>query len=170
MARSSDSKARSPFSDARWTMLPLPISRPPPPGLVPSCAEAVCWACCRNRRLDSSDGNHQAHSRHGGKFSQGACCCSMAGNEVRELKLRKNPNCRFAARIARSPNSLTTTNSAVCAAKEAPGPSVQVPEITPRELKSRAGSWRRHIYPGCARAARIPDLQSQGAPHSARRA
>src|SRR5260370_8898478 len=57
--------------------------------------------------------------------------------KFRELKLRKNPNCPMCG-THRTINKLIDYYE-FCGVRgeEAPAPDVQVPEITPRELKSR---------------------------------
>ena len=59
------------------------------------------------------------------------------GMKFRELKLRKNPNCPMCG-THRTINKLIDYYE-FCGVRgeEAPGPSVQVPEITPRDLKAR---------------------------------
>jgi len=57
--------------------------------------------------------------------------------KFRELKLRKNSNCPVCG--TQSHHHQTDDYYEFCGVRgeEAPGPSVQVPEITPRELKAR---------------------------------
>jgi len=135
-APSSDSKPVTVFGMPDGPCYRCLYPEPPPPGLVPSCARRCAWCVAGNRRVDSGDGNHQAHSRHRRKSRRRLLLFDALGMKFRELKLRKIPTARCAARTGRSPNSLTTTNSAG-ARRRSSRPSVQVPEITPRELKAR---------------------------------
>jgi len=59
------------------------------------------------------------------------------GMKFRELKLRKNPNCPMCGTHRTITKLIDYYEFCGVRGEEAPGPSVQVPEITPRELKSR---------------------------------
>ena len=67
---------------------------PPPPGLVPSCAEGgVLGILPGPRRRDPGDRNHQADSRPGRFARRHLLLVDALGMKFRELKLRKNPDC-----------------------------------------------------------------------------
>jgi adenylyltransferase/sulfurtransferase len=59
------------------------------------------------------------------------------GMKFRELKLRKNPNCPVCGTKRTITKLIDYYEFCGVRGEEAPGPAVQVPEITPRELKSR---------------------------------
>src|SRR3977135_3618536 len=111
---------------------------PPPPGLASSCAEGAVLCV-----LPGIAGSIQAMETI--KLILGAGD-SLAGRlllfdalamKFRELKLRQNPNCP----VCGTHRTITKLHDyyEFCGVRgeEAPGPSVTVPEITPRELKSR---------------------------------
>jgi adenylyltransferase/sulfurtransferase len=66
---------------------------PPPPGLVPSCARAACWACCRASSGDSGDRGDQADHRRRRAAHRPVPDFRRAAMKFRELKLRKDPDC-----------------------------------------------------------------------------
>jgi molybdopterin/thiamine biosynthesis adenylyltransferase/rhodanese-related sulfurtransferase len=111
---------------------------PPPPGLVPSCAEGGVLGV-----LPGIVGSIQAMETIKLLLGTGE---SLVGRlllfdalamKFRELKLRKNPNCPMCGEH-RTINKLVDYYE-FCGVRgeETPGPDVEVPEITPRELKSR---------------------------------
>ncbi len=79
---------------------------PPPPGLVPSCAE-------------------------------GGVLGVLPGIVGSLQKLRKNPDCPMCGKKRTIHQLIDYYEFCGVRGEEAPGPDVQVPEITPRELKSR---------------------------------
>jgi len=111
---------------------------PPPPGLVPSCAEGGVLGV-----LPGIVGSIQAMETI--KLILGAGD-SLAGRlllfdalamKFRELKLRKNPNCPMCGEHRTITKLIDYYEFCGVRGEEAPAPDVQVPEITPRELKSR---------------------------------
>ena len=78
-------------------VLPVPFPEPPPPGLVPSCGEAGCWECRfgvigRCRRWRRSNGSW------GRRFAGGRLVLFDAlALRFREVRIRRNPDCRSAA-------------------------------------------------------------------------
>src|SRR6266568_4969694 len=111
---------------------------PPPPGLVPSCAEGGVLGV-----LPGIVGSIQAMETiklilgRGDNLIGRLLLFDALGMKFRELKLRKNPNCPMCG-TRRTINELIDYYE-FCGVRgeEAPGPSVQVPEITPRDLKTR---------------------------------
>lgn len=114
---------------------------PPPPGLVPSCAEGGVLGV-----LPGIVGSIQAMETiklilgRGDNLVGRLLLFDALGMKFRELKLRKNPNCPMCG-THRTINKLIDYYQ-FCGVRgeEAPGPTVQVPEITPRELKARLDS------------------------------
>src|SRR6202171_6267118 len=111
---------------------------PPPPGLVPSCAEGGVLGV-----LPGIVGSIQAMETiklilHTGENLVGRLLLFDAwGMKFRELKLRKNPNCPVCGTHSTITKLIDYYEFCGVRGEAAPGPSVQVPEITPRELKSR---------------------------------
>jgi len=111
---------------------------PPPPGLVPSCAEGGVLGV-----LPGIVGSIQAMETI--KLILGAgenlvgrlLLFDALGMKFRELKLRKNPNCPMCGEHRTIHKLIDYYEFCGVRGEEAPGPDVQVPEITPRELKSR---------------------------------
>jgi adenylyltransferase/sulfurtransferase len=67
---------------------------PPPPGLVPSCAEGGVLGVCRIcHRLHSGDRDDQADSRRGRAPHRPLPHLRRCGMKFRELKLKKDPDC-----------------------------------------------------------------------------
>src|SRR5213080_3781104 len=91
---------------------------PPPPGLVPSCAEGGVLGV-----LPGLVGLLLLFDALGMRF--------------RELKLRKNPKCPMCGSNRTIHKLMDYYEFCGVRGEEAPAPNVQVPEITPRELKSR---------------------------------
>src|SRR5205814_9815531 len=114
---------------------------PPPPGLVPSCAAGAVL-----RALPGIVVSIQAMETiklslgRGDNLVGRLLLFDALGMKFRELKLRKNPNCPMCG-THRTINKLIDYYQ-FCGVRgeEAPGPTVQVPEITPRELKARLDS------------------------------
>jgi molybdopterin/thiamine biosynthesis adenylyltransferase/rhodanese-related sulfurtransferase len=111
---------------------------PPPPGLVPSCAEGGVLGV-----LPGIVGSIQAMETI--KLILGAGE-SLAGRlllfdalamKFRELKLRKNPACPMCGDHPTITKLIDYYEFCGVRGEEAPVSNVQVPEITPRDLKSR---------------------------------
>src|SRR6202049_2223276 len=111
---------------------------PPPPGLVPSCAEGGVLGV-----LPGIVGSIQAMETIKLLLGRGD---SLAGRlllfdalamKFRELKLRKNPNCPMCGGHRTINKLIDYYEFCGVRGEEAPDSKVQVPEITPRELKSR---------------------------------
>src|SRR5436309_1831082 len=111
---------------------------PPPPGLVPSCAEGGVLGV-----LPGIVGSIQAMETiklilgTGENLAGRWLLFDALGMKFRELKLRKNPNCPMCGTHRTITKLIDYYEFCGVRGEEAPGPSVQVPEITPRELKSR---------------------------------
>jgi len=111
---------------------------PPPPGLVPSCAEGGVLGV-----LPGIVGSIQAMETiklilgAGDSLKGRLLLFDALAMKFRELKLRKNHDCPMCG-DHRSINKLIDYYE-FCGVRgeEAPAPDVQVPEITPRDLKSR---------------------------------
>ena len=111
---------------------------PPPPGLVPSCAEGGVLGV-----LPGIVGSIQAMETI--KLILG-CGDSLVGRlllfdalgmKFRELKLRKNPNCPMCGEHRTINKLIDYYEFCGVRGEEAPAPDLAVPEITPKELKSR---------------------------------
>src|SRR5438309_2939812 len=111
---------------------------PPPPGLVPSCAEGGVLGV-----LPGIVGSIQAMETIKLVLGRGD---SLAGRlllfdalamKFRELKLRKNPNCPMCGEHRTINKLIDYYEFCGVRGEEAPDSNVQVPEITPRELKAR---------------------------------
>jgi adenylyltransferase/sulfurtransferase len=110
---------------------------PPPPGLVPSCAEGGVLGV-----LPGIVGSIQALETIKLIIGKGS---SLVGRlllfdalemRFRELKLRKNPDCPLCGEH-RTINALIDYQEFCGIRGQETAPTVQVPEITPRELKAR---------------------------------
>ena len=144
---------------------------PPPPGLVPSCAEGGVLGV-----LPGIVGTIQAAETMKLIMGKGEplvgrlLLFDALAMKFRELKLRKNPDCpvcgehptddqadrlrRILRHSRRGGAQRLLTN---------------VPEITPTRAEGAARSRRRYLHSRRARAARISDLQYQRASDSAGR-
>ena len=111
---------------------------PPPPGLVPSCAEGGVLGV-----LPGIVGSIQAMETiklilgSGDHLIGRLLLFDALGMRFRELKLRKNPNCPMCGSHRTITKLIDYYEFCGVRGEEAPAPNVQVPEITPRELKSR---------------------------------
>src|SRR5438309_2936873 len=111
---------------------------PPPPGLVPSCAEGGVLGV-----LPGIVGSIQAMETiklilgRGDNLVGRLLLFDALGMKFRELKLRKNPNCPMCGTHRTITKLIDYYQFCGVRGEEAPGPAVQVPEITPRELKAR---------------------------------
>src|SRR6059058_2217519 len=110
----------------------------PPPGLVPSCAEGGVLGV-----LPGIVGTIQATEAiklilgNGDPLIGRLLLFDALGMRFRELKLRKNPNCPMCGSHRTITKLIDYYEFCGVRGEEAPAPNVQVPEITPRELKSR---------------------------------
>jgi sulfur-carrier protein adenylyltransferase/sulfurtransferase len=111
---------------------------PPPPGLVPSCAEGGVLGV-----LPGIVGSIQAMETIKLILGSGE---SLAGRlllfdalsmKFREFKLRKNPGCPICGEKRTIHELIDYYEFCGVRGEEAPAPDLQVPEITPREFKAR---------------------------------
>jgi sulfur-carrier protein adenylyltransferase/sulfurtransferase len=111
---------------------------PPPPGLVPSCAEGGVLGV-----LPGIVGSIQAMETiklilgRGENLVGRLMLFDALGMKFRELKLRKNPNCPMCGAHRTIHQLLDYYEFCGIRGEEAPAPELGVPEITPRELKTR---------------------------------
>src|SRR5580692_3633540 len=111
---------------------------PPPPGLVPSCAEGGVLGV-----LPGIVGSIQAMETiklilgRGDNLIGRLLLFDALGMKFRELKLRKNPNCPMCGEHRTINKLIDYYEFCGVRGEEAPGPNVQVPEIAPKELKAR---------------------------------
>jgi sulfur-carrier protein adenylyltransferase/sulfurtransferase len=111
---------------------------PPPPGLVPSCAEGGVLGV-----LPGIVGSVQAMETiklilgRGENLIGRLLLFDALGMKFRELKLRKNPACPVCGEHRTITGLIDYYEFCGVRGEEGPAPNVQVPEITPRELKSR---------------------------------
>jgi len=111
---------------------------PPPPGLVPSCAEGGVLGV-----LPGIVGSIQAMETiklilgRGDSLAGRLLLFDALAMKFRELKLRKNPNCPMCGEHRTINKLIDYYEFCGVRGEEAPAPNVQVPEITPRELKAR---------------------------------
>src|SRR5213595_461193 len=113
-------------------------AEPPPPGLVPSCAEGGVLGV-----LPGIVGSIQAMETiklilgRGDHLRGRLLLFDALGMKFRELKLRKNPDCPMCGTHPTISKLIDYYEFCGVRGEEAPGPSVVVPEIAPRELKAR---------------------------------
>lgn len=111
---------------------------PPPPGLVPSCAEGGVLGV-----LPGIVGAIQAMETiklilgHGDALVGRLLLFDALAMKFRELKLRKNPDCPVCGEHPTVTKLIDYDEFCGIRGQEAPAPQAQVPEIAPRELKSR---------------------------------
>jgi sulfur-carrier protein adenylyltransferase/sulfurtransferase len=111
---------------------------PPPPGLVPSCAEGGVLGV-----LPGIIGSIQAMETlklilgKGEPLIGRLLLFDALGMKFRELKLRKNPNCPVCGEHPTVTKLIDYVEFCGIRGEEAAAPASTVPEITPRELKSR---------------------------------
>ena len=111
---------------------------PPPPGLVPSCAEGGVLGV-----LPGIVGSIQAAETlkliigKGDSLVGRLLLFDALAMRFRELKLRKNPECPVCGEHPSITKLIDYAEFCGVRGEEAPGPQVNVPEITPRELKAR---------------------------------
>ena len=111
---------------------------PPPPGLVPSCAEGGVLGV-----LPGIVGSIQAAETLKLIIGKGE---SLVGRlllfdalamRFRELKLRKNPECPVCGTHPTVTKLIDYVQFCGIRGEEAPAPQTNIPEITPRDLKTR---------------------------------
>jgi molybdopterin/thiamine biosynthesis adenylyltransferase/rhodanese-related sulfurtransferase len=111
---------------------------PPPPGLVPSCAEGGVLGV-----LPGIVGSIQAMETiklilgSGDSLAGRLLLFDALGMKFRELKLRKNPACPMCGEKRTITKLIDYYEFCGIRGEEAPAPATQVPEMTPRELKAR---------------------------------
>src|ERR1700739_1078193 len=111
---------------------------PPPPGLVPSCAEGGVLGV-----LPGIVGSIQAMETiklilGSGRSLKGRLLVFDALEmSFREFKLRKNPKCPMCGEHRTIHKLIDYYEFCGVRGEEAPAPDLKVPEITPRELKTR---------------------------------
>jgi adenylyltransferase/sulfurtransferase len=111
---------------------------PPPPGLVPSCAEGGVLGV-----LPGIVGTIQAAETlkliigKGDPLIGRLLLFDALGMKFRELKLRQNPECPVCGEHPTVTKLIDYAEFCGLRGEEAPAPPTAVPEITPLELKSR---------------------------------
>jgi adenylyltransferase/sulfurtransferase len=111
---------------------------PPPPGLVPSCAEGGVLGV-----LPGIVGAIQAMETiklilgRGDALVGRLLLFDALAMKFRELKLRKNPDCPVCGEHPTVTKLIDYDEFCGIRGEQAPAPQAQVPEIAPRELKSR---------------------------------
>jgi adenylyltransferase/sulfurtransferase len=111
---------------------------PPPPGLVPSCAEGGVLGV-----LPGIIGSIQAMEtlklilKTGDPLVGRLLLFDALGMKFRELKLRKNPDCPVCGTSPSITKLIDYAEFCGIRGEEAPAPQTSVPEIAPRELKAR---------------------------------
>ncbi len=111
---------------------------PPPPGLVPSCAEGGVLGV-----LPGIVGTIQAAETlklilgKGEPLVGRLLLFDALAMRFRELKLRKNPECTVCGEHPTVTRLVDYAEFCGVRGEEAPTPVTNIPEITPRELKSR---------------------------------
>src|SRR5579872_4648929 len=111
---------------------------PPPPGLVPSCAEGGVLGI-----LPGTIGLIQATEAVkiilgiGDPLVGRLLLYDALGMRFRELKLRKNPECPVCGDHPTVTKLIDYVEFCGVRGEEVPAPETTVPEITPRELKTR---------------------------------
>ena len=111
---------------------------PPPPGLVPSCAEGGVLGV-----LPGIVGSIQAMETiklilgSGDSLAGRLLLFDALGMKFREFKLRKNPGCPICGHERTIHKLIDYYEFCGVRGEEAPAPDLHVPEITPREFKAR---------------------------------
>ncbi len=111
---------------------------PPPPGLVPSCAEGGVLGV-----LPGIVGSIQAAETlkliigKGDSLVGRLLLFDALAMRFRELKLRKNPECPVCGEHPTITKLIDYAEFCGVRGEESSGPQANVPEITPRELKTR---------------------------------
>jgi sulfur-carrier protein adenylyltransferase/sulfurtransferase len=113
-------------------------SEPPPPGLVPSCAEGGVLGV-----LPGIVGSIQAMETiklllgRGENLAGRLLLFDALGMKFREFKLRKNPDCPICGNKRTIHKLIDYYEFCGVRGEEAPAPDLKVPEITAREFKAR---------------------------------
>jgi len=113
-------------------------SEPPPPGLVPSCAEGGVLGV-----LPGIVGSIQAMEtiklilKSGDSLVGRLLLFDALGMKFRELKLRKNPNCPVCGTHPTITKLIDYYQFCGIRGEEADAPDLKVPEMLPTELKAR---------------------------------
>jgi adenylyltransferase/sulfurtransferase len=111
---------------------------PPPPGLVPSCAEGGVLGV-----LPGIVGSIQAMETiklilgSGDSLAERLLLFDALGMKFREFKLRKNPACPICGDKRTIHKLIDYYEFCGVRSEEAPAPDLHGPEITPREFKAR---------------------------------
>lgn len=111
---------------------------PPPPGLVPSCAEGGVLGV-----LPGIVGSVQAMETiklilgSGDSLAGRLLLFDALGMKFREFKLRKNPGCPICGDKRTINKLIDYYEFCGMRGEETPAPDLHVPEITPREFKAR---------------------------------
>jgi molybdopterin/thiamine biosynthesis adenylyltransferase/rhodanese-related sulfurtransferase len=111
---------------------------PPPPGLVPSCAEGGVLGV-----LPGIVGSIQAMETikvilgRGRNLTGRLLLFDALEMAFQEVKLRKNPDCPLCGKNRKIHKLIDYYEFCGIRGEEAPAPDLKVPEITPRELKAR---------------------------------
>ena len=136
---------------------------PPPPGLVPSCAEGGVLGI-----LPGTIGLIQATETVklilgiGEPLVGGCCCTTRSGMRFRELKLRKNPECPICG-DHRTITKLIDYHQFCGVPQQTAAPAqetkVNEGEIDVTEVKAKLDRGDNFRPDRCARAARVSDLQ-----------
>ncbi len=128
---------------------------PPPPGLVPSCAEGGVLGV-----LPGIVGSLQAIETiklilgAGDSLVGRLLLFDALGMKFRELKLKKNPDCPLCGTNRTITKLIDYEEFCGIRGEEAPAPITQVPEITPPRTEATPGSRRRLLFvPRRSRAA-----------------
>ena len=142
---------------------------PPPPGLVPSCAEGGVLGV-----LPGIVGAIQAAETlkliigKGDPLIGRLLLFDALAMRFRELKLRKNSDCPVCGAHPTVTKLIDYAEFCGVRGEEAPAPQITVPEITPRELKARLDRGD-DVFILDVREARISNLQSGRLLDSSRR-
>src|SRR6202048_3360701 len=111
---------------------------PPPPGLVPSCAEGGVLGVlpCIVGSIHPIETIKLILGRRDSLVGR-LLLFDALGMKFRELKLRKNPNCPMCGEHRTINKLIDYSEFCGVRGEEAPESNVQVPEIAPKELKAR---------------------------------
>src|ERR1700734_551641 len=126
------------FGDPNGPCYRFLYPEPPPPGLVPSCAEGGVLGV-----LPGIVGSIQAAETlkliigKGESLMGRLLLFDALAMRFRELKLRKNPDCPMCGAHPTITKLIDYAEFCGVRGEEAPVPQTSVPEITPRELKAR---------------------------------
>ena len=127
---------------------------PPPPGLVPSCAEGGVLGV-----LPGIVGSIQAMETiklilgSGRNLTGRLLLFDALEMGFREFKLRKNPKCPMCGEHRTIDKLIDYYEFCGVRGEEAPVPDLKVPEITPQELKARLDRGEEKLWPIAAAAS-----------------